>query len=170
MIVVCCVWPLELSRLSGFPTCSSLLAKNLFISFGLPSVSAFPWLSLVSYFSFIDVQLKNDTWTLPAGIDDLSFMMMTMTMMMTYAPATGLPPPPARGALSENFFTLICRIAENAFMIPASRYVFAYLFNFLRTKMPSQILIKKWDELRRVKSILWKLHCYLRISAGVIWR
>lgn len=115
--------------LLGCPLCLSLLLS--------------PWLSPVSYFSFIDVQLKNDTWTLPAGIDDLSFMMMTMTMMMTYAPATGLPPPPARGALSENFFTLICRIAENAFMIAASRYVFAYLFNFLMTKMPSQILIAK---------------------------
>lgn len=124
--------------------------KTCLFLFGLPSSS--PSLSLspsfslaVSYFSFIDVQLKKDTWTWPAGIDDLSFMMMTMTMMvmMTYAPARGLPPPPARGALSENFFTLICRIAENAFMIPASRYVFAYLFNFLEPKMPSQISIAK---------------------------
>lgn len=101
------------------------------------------WLSLshslslslsVSYFSFIDVQLKKGTWTWPAGIDDLSFMMITMTTttmrIMTY---TGSPRRLLGELDPENFFTLICTIAKNAFMIPASRYLHIYL-TFSRQK------------------------------------
>jgi len=74
----------------NLPPVNSPLQVSFIMTFSQHHRQYVCWLHLVFFiflccllllpFSFIDVQLKKDTWTWPAGIDDLSFM-----MMMTYA-------------------------------------------------------------------------------------